>query len=309
MSANASSVVNLESRLAQLEALVSHQQRRLRTHRAIGVAAALLLSAGAMTAAVAQRTAPAVVQAQRLEIVSADGKLLMAAGAGVTGGRLEMIDNNGNVKVAAQAGASGGQFDLWNAAGRNVLRAGSNEHGGDIAIWNAEGRNVMGAYATAHGGETALWGSDGKPLFKANANDTGPGGLLTVYAENGVRAFAAGAETDGCGRIDVFNNANNAVFSVDGQKDLGCVMALSNNIGSRLFMLGTRANGGLMNVMNDRGDVMGMFGVAENGAGAMTLRNSSGMEVVHAGTDESRDGIITVRDAANAMMRVMRPGR
>jgi hypothetical protein len=33
------------------------------------------------------------------------------------------------------------------------------------------------------------------------------------------------------------------------------------------------------------------------------------MEIVRAGADEDRSGIITVRDAANSTMRVLRPGR
>jgi hypothetical protein len=331
MSANFSPSSGLEDRIAHLEVLVTQQQHRLRVHRAAGAGALLLLAGGSMVAAVAQRAAPALLQAQRVEIVDAEG----------------------NVMVAMHAEAAGGQIDIWNGANRNVLRASCNANGGDLAIWNTEGRSVAGSYATATGGETALWSSQGELAFRAATGadtsslelrvpgtqsaymatasssggafratspggstlvsggmaDGAAGGILSVYATDGTRSFAAAAEEDGCGRLDVYNNADNPVFTVDGQRDLGCVMALSNNVGSRLFMLGTRATGGLLNAMNDRGEVLAMFGVAEDGGGAMTLRNSSGMEIVHAGADEKRDGVITVRDGANSTMRVLRPGR
>ena len=354
MAANNAPSFGLENRIAQLERLVALQQHRLRVHHGVGAAALLLLAGGGMAAAVAQREAPALVQAQRLEIVGADGTLLMSAGAGANGGRLEIVDAAGSVAVAAHAGDIGGQLDVWNGEGRNVLRASCNISGGDLAVWNAEGSNIAGIYATPTGGESAIWSSQGELAFRAAIRDgssalelrspgsqsafiatadagggggfraAGPtgstlvsggmadsaaGGILSVFAADGTRSFAATTEEDGCGRVDVFNNADNEIFTVDGQRDVGCVMAMSNNVGTRLFLLGTRSTGGLLNVMNDRGEVLAMFGVAENGAGAMTLRNASGMEIVHAGADEDRSGIITVRDAANSTMRVLRPGR
>ncbi len=343
----------LEHRLAHLEATVARQERSLRRHRAVALGALLLAAGSVMVAATAQRAIPALLQAQRLEIVSAEGKPLFSAGQGANGGRLEIIDGAGNVVLVAEAGGTGGQVDLWNADGRNVLRTSCNEHGGDLAIWNNDGQNVMGAFATTTGAATAVWSREGSLAFRAatgeaatrlevlgpgakaafmaaadatggsfevtNAagspfvaggrGENGVGGLFTVYAADGTRSAAMTCEDDGCGRLDVYNNADKAVFTVDGQRDLGCVMALSNNVGSRLFMLGTRATGGLLNVMNDRGEVLAMFGVAENGAGAMALKNSSGMEVVHAGADDKRDGVVTVRDAANAIMKVLRPAR
>jgi len=322
---------NLERRLAQLEAVVTEQQRKLRLHRAIGVSALLLLVGAAMSAAVAQQGAPALLRAQRLEIVTPEGQLILAAGAGINGGRLELIDRKGDVSLAAQAGSTGGQLDLWNAAGNNVLRAGCNEHGGDLAMWNSHGKSVFGAYATARGGESALWNSEGQPAFKAHVSEAGGafsvmassgrpvltggvgaegvGGLLTVLAGDGTRSVTASAEADGCGRLDVYNNANNAVFTVDGQRDLGCMMALSNNVGTRLFGLGTRPEGGLMNIMNDRGEALCILGVAESGAGGLTIKNASAVEVLFAGADESRDGVITLRDATNSTMRVLKPSK
>jgi hypothetical protein len=196
-------------------------------------------------------------------------------------------------------------------------------------LWNTEGKNVLGAFATASGGETSLWSANGELAFRASGDAWGgamsvhgrgnkaavkasideSGGILSTFANSGARSMTAGAEEDGCGRLDVYNNADKAVFSVDGQRDLGCVMALNNNVGTTLLGFGTRMEGGLINVMNDRGEPMALLGVVDARAGGITLKNSSGTEIVKIGEDENRDGMVRVKDGANTLMRIIKPVR
>ncbi|MDP7069945.1 MAG: hypothetical protein QF561_01180 [Phycisphaerales bacterium] len=87
--------------------------------------------------------------------------------------RLEIIDADGHVVLAASGRAAGGQLDLWSPDGANLIRMGANQSGGDLAVWNTRGANVAGVWATADGGEFGAWNSNGKRAATMAATPTG----------------------------------------------------------------------------------------------------------------------------------------
>jgi hypothetical protein len=75
-------------------------------------------------------------------------------------------------------------------------------------------------------------------------------------------------------------------------------------------MVGTRPQGGLMNLMNDRGEVVFIAGAADEGAGgALLVRNGSGKQVFHAGYDRDGNGLVTVWDERGINRRTLSPLR
>ena len=92
--------------------------------------------------------------------------------------RLEVLDADGRIVLSAGTDAGGGRLDLWSPSGENLLRLGSNDHGGDLAVWNTNGVNVAGAWATDAGGSLAAW--DGKGQRAATLAGTATGGTMTL---------------------------------------------------------------------------------------------------------------------------------
>ena len=139
----------LEQRIGILEKQLADQKRLARIGRAF-MAVLVLSSLGFFTiAANSEFLAPDLIKAKRFEVISDDGRLVLAL----------------------SAGKNGGQLDLWGATGKNVLRAWSNESGGDLAIWNNEAKNVFGAYATETGSETTLFNADGDMVYRVKSEN------------------------------------------------------------------------------------------------------------------------------------------
>lgn len=92
--------------------------------------------------------------------------------------RLEVVDAQGRIVLSAGSDASGGRLDLWSPLGANLVRLGSNDHGGDLAVWNTDGVNVAGAWATEGGGSLAAW--DGQGNRAVTLSGTASGGTMTL---------------------------------------------------------------------------------------------------------------------------------
>ncbi len=117
------------------------------------------------------------------------GALILIAASDVTrvdtlrAHRLEIIDADGHIVLAASGRESGGQLDLWSPSGDNLVRVGANQSGGDVAVWNTNGINVAGVWATAAGGEVGAWNTEGVRAASLTATKNG-GRLALSTTEN-----------------------------------------------------------------------------------------------------------------------------
>ena len=126
---------NLERRLGMLECELAANRRSAGRCRTLCAALAISLAGmGCLAASTIRDSLADVIQARRLEIVNADGKVVLAASATDTGG----------------------QLDVWTTKGRNVIRAGVNDQGGDFNLWSGAGTTLFSAFATPAGGEAGL---------------------------------------------------------------------------------------------------------------------------------------------------------
>src|SRR5262245_58915020 len=110
-------IESLEQRLQAIEHDLARDRKSLRTYRRLSACLALALVGGISIAAESMTPIADVIQTRRLEIVTSDGKLLLAA----------------------SGSERGGQLDIWNRDGQNTIRASCNSHGGDVALWNSAG--------------------------------------------------------------------------------------------------------------------------------------------------------------------------
>src|SRR5436190_17580789 len=87
---------NLEWRLGMLECELAANRRSAARYRNLSAALAFSLAGvGCLAASTIRDSMADVLQARRLEIVNADGKVVLAASATDTGGQLDVWTTNG----------------------------------------------------------------------------------------------------------------------------------------------------------------------------------------------------------------------
>ena len=116
----------MEARLATLE-------RRLRWSHRLLLALGLLLLLSVSLASQPQSPVTGVLRTQRLEVVDADGQVLLVAEGGKGGGALTLQSTAGKRGVRALATTSGGRLEVFDAAGQVLFSVG-------LAAGKLEGR-------------------------------------------------------------------------------------------------------------------------------------------------------------------------
>ena len=175
---------------------------------------------------------------------------------------------------------------------------------------SAQVEERMRAGVEADGGVTRLYGPNQTPALVAGASATAPGGFIEVFNPGGQRTFSTSVEAGGGGRLDLANGEGGVVFSINAGPAQGAAMALMNPAGEKLFLVGARGTGGLMNLMNDQGDVVFIAGpAAGHDGGAISIKNGSGKQVFYAGVREGEEGIVSVWDAKGERRGSVTPWR
>ncbi|MBT8487046.1 MAG: hypothetical protein HKO59_09890 [Phycisphaerales bacterium] len=383
----------LADRINELEGALTELRRQTTRQRRWLVGTVLTGAAGlAMAAAPAARD---ILQAQRVEIVDADGNLVLALAADDAGGRLDVWTKDGANVLRAASNARGGDLNLWGASGTTLFSAFAGETGGEVGLWDTDGRRSLRAASSGGAGRLELSGAgvgqvtlgasptggrlqldtpEGTPIIDAGARPDRPGfaaynaggraifavepdalvgatvtvadgagdaritmgsdtrggslsflnergqtalaagvadpighGFVDLRNADGTRVFTATSNPDGCGRLDLAERGGQTVFTVDGQAGIGAVMAMYEASGKKGLLVGSRPQGGLLNLFNQREVPVIVAGYADQGlGGAMSVKNSRGLPVVHATTNAEDDGEVSVYDASNSRVRTVK---
>ncbi len=403
-------IEDLTNRLATLE-------RSSRRHRLISglLGCALLATIG--IAATARQDVPEVLKTRRLEVLDAQGRLVLAADASERGGQLDIWNERGDNLVRIATNEFGGDWLMWNANGTPVISAYATPAGSDFMLWRGDGTIALAAQATAdggrvdahaasgaafynlaareglaamvmrnhegkpavrvqtaalgasvalmseaeepmllaraleHGGELFLTKRGGQRVLSAGADrESGEGALVVADAQGRGRFIATGggvaqwldaegrsilkagavgeegraglqvlnsdahaivslaASEHGEGRLNIADQDGTSVFSAESVHETGGSMALSNAAGTRLFAVGSREQGGLLNMMNARGVPIVMMGYAEETrGGGLSIRNGRGIRIFNVGTADQEHGELRLWDADGRRMRLLRP--
>ncbi len=179
-----------------------------------------------------------------------------------------------------------------------------------LTLANGAGQSRMVLNTSAQGGAISLVNALSNNALTLGVSAQSGGGYMDIANAQGVRVLSAAAETDACGRLDIADSAGRFVFSVDAIADTGAILALRNSGGKRAFMVGTRPEGGLMNIFNQYEVPVFVAGYGEGSlGGAMSIKNGRGMQVFHAAADVLENGELTLFDAEGRRPRTLRPAQ
>ena len=244
-----------------------------------------------------------------LALFSKTGRNVFGAYATEHGGESGIWSAGGALSVRQTTDDAGGRISIFNADGSAVLAAGPDKAGaGLLVVADAVGRDRLVAAGGADGGEMRIHGPGDNPVVVAGTAAGSGGGFVELLNAEGSRVFTTTTADDGGGRMDLANGSGTVVFSVNAIKDTGAALAIMNNSGAKAFLVGTRPQGGLMNLMNDRGETVFIAGTADDGGGgAISVKNGSGRQILHAGYDSLGNGLVTVWGAAGDTAATVSP--
>jgi hypothetical protein len=143
-------------------------------------------------------------------------------------------------------------------------------------------------------------------------NDKGAG-MFAIANPQGQAVLTADVTGDG-GALSIANNAGTPVLTAAatreavGGGDVGGAIALMNAKGQRVFLLGVKPQGAVMNLINSAGVPVVIAGYGDDGrGGAITVRNGRGVGVFTAGTGADESGLIAVGDADGRKSNLIGP--
>jgi hypothetical protein len=277
---------SIAERLVQLELAVFRGAKRERRWRW-----ALLLTVGglgvaALTAAT-DITRIDSIRTHRLEVLNADGQVVMSIGSDHGGGRL----------------------DLWSPAGANLARLASNDFGGDLALWNESGGAAVGVWTTQVGGTIAAWNVDGGRGATMAAGASGGTLSLGTSIEHVSLALSGSAEPS----IHLHDSSG-----VDRTQVLAGSLLVQDPSTQRTLTLAATADGPSVSLVGDAGNTLlasvdAQGGVVAVGGEAGEFRvGSQAMRLTDDGTWSIRSGSQQVLAASMmdgiASLKLVAPG-
>ena len=299
-------MTTVETRLEQLEQQLQLIKNQSRRERRIGLSCAVVLGAAAL---VGFTRAPAldVIQASRLEILDAEGK----------------------ISCLLSSTPTGGQLDVWAKGGANIARLSSSESGGDLALWNSAGKPVAGLFANSTGGRVEVTRGDGQIAAYLEATKDGSDFVLTRSGseETSMQFSVNAARSEG-----IINHANGKQALRFGMSDKGAAFSVVGDSEKEIAYLGSDAKqAGMFRIAGSDGATMIEGGMSDgggelfvhetNGAGGCVfgntaarggfseIRNHDGKPAVSFEVQENQGGRVAVRTATGQFAAIMDQGK
>ncbi|MCE9620461.1 MAG: hypothetical protein K8R92_11230 [Planctomycetes bacterium] len=297
---------NIETRLEQLELQLHLVRKQRRLERRIGAAVAAILGAATL-AGFARPMTPEVIQASRLEILDAEGK----------------------ISCLLSSSPSGGQLDVWAKGGANVARLSSSESGGDLALWNTAGKPVAGLFANSTGGRVEVTRGDGQIAAFLEATKDGSNFTLTrsgsedsalqlmVAADrsegllnrpNGKPALRFGVNEKGAAFSVVGDSSKEVAYLGSDTKQAG-LLRLAGADGATAMEGGVGDGGGELAIRENNGAGGCVLGNVAGHGGFAEIRNHDGKAAVSLEVQENLGGRATVRTAVGQIAALMDQGK
>ena len=296
----------IETRLEQLEQqlqLITCQGRR---ERRIGLACALVLGSAALVG-FTRAPQPEVIQASRIEILDAQGK----------------------ISCLLSSTPTGGQLDVWAKGGANIARLSSSESGGDLALWNSAGKPVAGIFANSTGGRIEVTRGNGQIAAFLEATKDGSDFVLTRSgSEESSMQFTVNAERsegllnrpNGKPALRFGVNEKGAAFSVvgDSEKEVAYLgsdekqsglLRIASRDGATALEGGVGDGGGELAVRETNGAGGCIFGNIAARGGFTEIRNHDGKAAVSFEVQENLGGRATVNTATGQIAALMDQGK
>lgn len=167
-----------------------------------------------------------------IEIAAADGTRVAGLGVGTTGGRLTLAGLDGRSFLEAGGDGDGGRLEIRDAEERTVATMAGAGNGGRIAVGLEPARVGITLDVAGTGTPTiSVIGPGGRTVAIAA---TPTGGLVNLFAADGVLSVAAGAATDGPGGVvSIRNERGTEVIRAGTTSDDRGLIAVSDATGGR----------------------------------------------------------------------------
>lgn len=310
---------NSQEMNAEILRTIERLERSRRRWRAMAgsIGLAVLGLGGLAAAGVVQPST--LIQTQRLEVVDAQGRVLVSLGGDADGGSLFLFNTQGAEAVEAYADVEGrGVFRINAADGGDRLVMSSGEAGGHTTISGPDETPVlrMGTDDSGHG-RIALSDAEGAAKVSLAVSETSQGGLVSVAGANESSVFEVSSDSSGRGLVHVFDETQTRSVALTADAFGGRVLT-RNRAGKTVTRIGASQSGQGELSVTEGPDVLavlraddqgGQFALSAPGnqprismtvnqenAGQLSILNRAGMPVFDAFSDASERGVVLVAD-------------
>lgn len=266
--------MDLNTRLTNLEARTALLQRSARRWRWATCALAAVLGVGILGAARQNAPTADVLRAESLEIVNAQGDVMLSLNQdefggllGVyntkgervasvevnsTGGLMTVADKNGDIRAAAQSDAFGGMFVVFGTSNMKAAAIECHDLGGLVSVCDEEGTPLSAMDVSEQGGRVVINGP-GDNAAVVLARDNRGTGLAFINNAEGDQVFLAGANDAGDGMVNTYDSNGKPLITL-GSTGREALLSVFNNRGGEAVQLGVTAGEGRVEVRDRNGN-------------------------------------------------------
>lgn len=303
-----------------LNAIRSLERSRRRWRAIAGSIMMVGVGLGVLTAAGVVQPST-IVQTRRLEIVNAQGQVMLSLGSDADGGTFFLFNANRSEAVEAYANDQGRGVVRVNASdGTDRIVLSSNDLGGESTIANSAGTSVARTEADTQGhARLTLKTASGEPRVRLAIDQATQSGLLSVGSAQGQPVFEASADATSRGLVHLFDETGQRSVRLTSDA-FGGRLAIRNRAGDLVARAGTTESGqgafsvfpagaarasatlasdtagGRLLLRDTQGDERVAIGVTENRAGQLSIFNQGGLPVFDAYADQRDRGVVLIAD-------------
>jgi hypothetical protein len=260
----------------ELEERINALERHVRRQRRIGAVAGLCVVA-AWTRALTTNEVYDVLKAKKIEVIGADGKVVVGLAAWDHGGAVWTYNNDGVAVAAMLAGEEGGGFVAYNNEAETLAGLAAFSSGGKVEVYNPDGQSVAEMMAHEGGGVVKTGNDDGQMAAVLGSLANGQASGVVAFNESGKTVASLGhSQGSGGGSIRTHTDKGKVGTLMISNESLGGRISAFNNAGKEMVSLGGSDNGGLIGVTNKTGEQVVTLGVDVHGNGEVGAWNREG---------------------------------
>lgn len=228
----------------------------------------------------------------------------LRAEAGAAGAVISMRRSDGEIGMLAGVAQDASVLSMRNQAGKEIVFAGgSADQTGTLRIADAAG-NECGALLASGGGHLRIKDGAGAVAASVGSAGAGKGGAFEVLNGSGAAALLMDTKDDGGGRFMVGTSTGAPAFIAEANGTAGTLSAYMQE--RRVAAIGGGKSGGLMNLLDNAGQPIVVVGAAVDGdGGALSVRNSRGVQIGRLGVDAAGAGELAVYNATATVKKLI----
>ena len=229
---------------------------------------------------------------------SADGRPWLRL-AGGQGAALQLLDDEATPALELVRDERGAALRTLDRTGATRLRLGLD--GAVAGLDMDDGESIL--HLGADG--LAMINRDGEPALRVGIDSDGSA-TLSIHNGEGRRVVSASADESGHGRLVVAERGGSSTCVIRASGEPGATIALTTPLGRTMLALASSDQGGLCNLMNERGVPVFIAGYARGTrGGALSVNNGRGVQVVSIAADQRERGVIIIHDEEGRRTRTI----